>query len=593
MGTPALSSAYRSNDAQTARTHLFPYWALLALCVLARALVVLRPIRDLDGLTIPDDCYYTLNLARSVARGLGPHTGLANTNGFQPLIAFLEVPSFWLLHGLLAPVRVAIVLTALADTAALALFGRMLLRQVRDRRVAWVAMFVWAMAPYAISTATNGLETSLAVCTLLAAASYFPRLDEGGWREFFVFGLLGGLAMLARVDAGLLLAIAAVLSAPRVFGRRIVGASSRGAATAAGVLLVNLPWWLFSLHYTGRLYPDSGRAVREITRAGARASAADGFHAQVFAAWHAIVGNQHAVLALLLVTAMVLAWRGGPAALRAWASSLWEKQRLLLLFAATLVCAYVAYIGGTWFFYRYFYVVGVVVLLATALTLDHAMPTLGRAACQVAPYAAAALFLLVTVLTREPPGMQDAGEPRTYGSIYLSAAPEHRSWMDAALWAEHEYPAGTVIGCATSGAMGYFAEDLTVVNLDGVVNHDAYEAMMGRRLLDYARSVDVEHLLVWGSTLSFIQAETASYQPGDLFLEHTLDVESIGKPWHAYGLAKDGARLASNFCASPMLRPFKPGAWRPRALQRSPGVACGRVGHSGLQFACKQLAKSL
>jgi hypothetical protein len=504
-----------------------PFAGLLGLCFLARALVFVRPIVNLDGLTIPDDCYYTLTLARSIAHGLGPFTGLAHTNGFQPLFGFLMVPSFWLFRDPLGPVRVAIVVSALADTAALALFGRLLLGQVRDPRVAWLAMFMWAVSPYAISNATNGLETSLAVCLILAAASYFPRLAraESGAREFFVFGVLGGLAVFARVDAGLLLAVAALLSVRRVFGRGTVPALRCGAATAAGVLLVNIPWWLFSYHYMGRVYPDSGRAVRQLSHfAVPDPRPASMILAELAEGVRAILGRQWPTLLFLILSVIVIASRGGTAALRAWLRALWRDQQLLVVFAGALFTAYTTYIFGQWFFARYFYVISVVVLLATTLALDHALALLRSSHRRAALGVCAALFLGAVAARRESRDM------------YFSADPVHRAWMNVGLWAENHFPAGTVIGGPSSGALGYFAADLTVVNLDGVVNRDAYEAMMTHRLLDYARSVKVEHLLVWDGTLDFIRAETASFRAEDLVFERDLEFESLGMPWHVYTL---------------------------------------------------------
>ena len=62
---------------------------VLRLALLARSLVVL------DRLFIPDDTYYTLTIARSIAHGHGPTTdGHTLTTGFQPLLAFVMTPVF-------------------------------------------------------------------------------------------------------------------------------------------------------------------------------------------------------------------------------------------------------------------------------------------------------------------------------------------------------------------------------------------------------------------------------------------------------------------------------------------------------------------
>ncbi|MEK7250053.1 MAG: hypothetical protein AAB209_06475, partial [Bacteroidota bacterium] len=68
-------------------------WALLAINVCIRCIVAARPLEYLDGLTIPDDAYLSLTIARNIAKGLGPLYGFEYTNGFQPLYVFLMVPT--------------------------------------------------------------------------------------------------------------------------------------------------------------------------------------------------------------------------------------------------------------------------------------------------------------------------------------------------------------------------------------------------------------------------------------------------------------------------------------------------------------------
>jgi hypothetical protein len=209
-----------------------------------------------------------------------------------------------------------------------------------------------------------------------------------------------------------------------------------------------------------------------------------------------------------------------------------------VVFAGALFSAYTMYIHGYWFFFRYFYVIGVVVQLCTALALDHAVAMLKTTQKSAALYGSASLFFVVVIARSEPAGPIDiTSGPRSLRGIYTTADPVHRPWMNMGLWAENHFAPGTIIGCRDSGAVGYFAESLTVVNLDGVVNHDAYEAMLTHRLLDYARSVKVEHVLVWDGTLDFLRAETASFREEDLVFERDLDFESLGRPWHLYRLA--------------------------------------------------------
>jgi hypothetical protein len=66
--------------------------AVLALNLVVRLAVILRPLDEVDNLTIPDDAYLSLQIARNIAHGLGPWYSTGYTSGFQPLYA-LALPA--------------------------------------------------------------------------------------------------------------------------------------------------------------------------------------------------------------------------------------------------------------------------------------------------------------------------------------------------------------------------------------------------------------------------------------------------------------------------------------------------------------------
>jgi hypothetical protein len=58
-------------------------------------------------------------------------------------------------------------------------------------------------------------------------------------------------------------------------------------------------------------------------------------------------------------------------------------------------------------------------------------------------------------------------------------------------------PRGAVIGSMQSGALGWFADGVRVVNLDGVVDADARRAVATGRLCAFVRERGVTHLADW------------------------------------------------------------------------------------------------
>jgi hypothetical protein len=104
--------------------------------------------------------------------------------------------------------------------------------------------------------------------------------------------------------------------------------------------------------------------------------------------------------------------------------------------------------------------------------------------------------------------------------------------MDVGLWAKQKFTPGTTIGCLQSGAVAYFADDLHVVNLDGVVNRACYDAMVERRHLDYIRASGVSYVLDWPSNVALIPKHSADYRAGDLTsLGEISGLRSWNNPW--------------------------------------------------------------
>jgi hypothetical protein len=515
-----------SADAGRSAAATFVIPALLVLSFALRALVCLRSVENLDGITIPDDCFYTLHIARSIARGLGPMYGQHATNGFQPLFGFLMVPTFWIFHDPLSPVRVALVVGALADTVALWYLARLLRAATGRSLVVGVVMLLWAVSPYAISNATNGLETSLALALTLAAVSYFPRLirPDAGARPFFVFGVLVGLAMFARVDAGLLLAAAALLAFPSLRKRGVATTLRLGLCTAAGVVVADLPWWTYSFHHTGLIYPVSGRAVRYISQAPVHhhPTLRNFYVPELREGFAAVIRNQWPTLVVLAaVCALLLIQKGTPGLRRLGAAI--ARHGLLVLFACVLFLAYTTYIFTEWFFFRYFYPLHAALLLVTGLALAEWLDGVADGAARARLAVIAAFLVCANVARRE------------FRRIYLESDVTAIAAMNIGWWARTAYPDGTIIGCPQSGALGYIADNLIVVNLDGVVNQDAHEAMRQGRLFAYAKEAHVEYLLVWGDTMDLIRSESHDWRDDDVIHERDItEFQTTHKPWHVY-----------------------------------------------------------
>ncbi|RBO52605.1 hypothetical protein DSD19_13515 [Rhodovulum sp. BSW8] len=460
-----------------------PAGAVLAAVTLA-ALILRLPLLlwgadALDRQVFPDDTYYVLSIARNIAAGLGPTAdGTVPTTGFQPLIVALLVPIFRLTADPVLPALAAAAIGAIAGALAAGLAARLALALTGSCLAAAGVGLVLATGPVFALTHPNGLETALAAAALLATAVALAETRPGApMRRFVGIGGLAGLAVLARVDAAVLLAPAGIW-AVRALGWRGAG---RAALTAFAVIA---PWVGVCLWLTGNPLPESGAAVATL-------AAADGFDGwmtftmgvlalggvwpdAVFG-WAPMAGI--AVAAAILLP--LLAVRRGHCAPLAAA---------LALGCLALFLAYTLGLGAVWFFERYFSPIHCLVpVLAAALVFGRSPPLAVRVL-----WGLAVLALCGFGLWRLAPVLSDPGTER----LHAFAPPSGYGEMARDLLPE--LPPGATLGALQSGALGYFAPPgLRVVNLDGVVNGLAAAALREGRVCTYLKAAGITHFADW------------------------------------------------------------------------------------------------
>jgi hypothetical protein len=481
--------------------------------LIVRLLVALRPLEYIDGMTVPDDAYISLTIARNIARGLGPYFGTAHTNGFQPLYVFLAAPFFrWFPGNPETPVHAALMLLCILDAIALLLLCRFLTRIGRSSLALLALGAVWVFNPYAVKTTVNGLETSMSIAALAATLLAFTYYRAAATaredaRRAILLGLCGGVAILARIDnAFLLLAIWLLILrrhsrpwAPRPIVRATL-------LIAAPAILVNLPWWIYSLHYTGDIFPISGRAVRYQSLALVD-------HAPTLGNWYLpllgrslkilLFGNRVAIAGGLIL-GLLLIVREGRAGLSAAASWLRELSPLAL-HALFLVLAYSLFVFTPWFFPRYLAPTMAFFALGFACVADGFRSRIAN------PQTRQTFSILLLVLAA---GLNFGRSE--FRQFYTSKDNVTQGYMNLGLWARQQFPDGTRIGSMQSGALAYFADNLTVINLDGVVNRPCYDMLVRKQGIEYIRGSGTQYVVDWLENIDHLRKESASWRDDDL-----------------------------------------------------------------------------
>jgi arabinofuranosyltransferase len=198
---------------------------------------------------VNDDALITIRYAEHLVAGEGlvynPGERVLGTT--TPLWALL-------LAGVAAlgqdPVAWATWLGVAAHGAASGLTALLFRRRGASPAAQLAAGLLVGFLPGILQYATSGMETALYVAWI---AAFLVLYEAGRWG---LLGVVGGLAVLTRPDAGLVLAAAAVLETVRARSLRPVLRATPGFA------LVLLPWLVGAGLFYGSPLPNSGFAKR-------------------------------------------------------------------------------------------------------------------------------------------------------------------------------------------------------------------------------------------------------------------------------------------------------------------------------------------
>ncbi len=492
-------------DAKTTRAIETAAVVLVALGLLLRLLVAGQPPERLLPVCLADDTFYYLGIAQHIAQGDGPtFDGRIPTNGYHPLWMLVSLAAVKATGGVVSAACVLTFLLALIGAGNAMLLWRLAGRLFGPWGGAWAAAF-WALNPYVLFTELMGVEAPLMMLFALAALRAYLPLREAGEttpRRWAVVGFWLGLAMLARTDAVLLaapLGIDVLLLRRGALGRRL----AYTVYLAGAALMVVTPWLIYNFVFFGTIVQDSAHALllrERLWFAASGASLGDKLSAQAATGFAdylmRLAGLPNAaligLLAGLLAGAGVTARLAAPAARRSpggtWVFFAW---------GALVWAFYVLYFWQQ----KYWYFLPV--LLVLALAGAWAIGGLAAAAPRRATTWVATLLGIVLLAGFASVGTRiwrNGYQP--WQTIYVQAAQYVRELA-------RQEP-DTKVAAMNAGVLSAYS-GLPVVNLDGVVNPDAWEALRDRDLLGYLRreqiTVVVDHVKLLASYGVFASAD--------------------------------------------------------------------------------------
>lgn len=453
-------------------------YALVLLSLLARLGIAFLPVVNSFRIGVPDDAYYYFTIARNLVRGFGATSDrLAPTNGFHPLW-LLAITPFWFLDTAASEfsIHLALALSALLNV------GAGLMVYILARRLgmhSWFALFaaaIFLLNPFGMASGADGLETSLALFLFGVSLLLEWKLiaNPRPVTDWIAAGLMWGLLLVARTDY-IFLVGGLALQALWHWRDERSGMARRTIALALGAAPPLIPWLAWNWSTFGTISQVSSEAYPYY------------YHTIWFAEhgtdWLLLAQSEAqrligAILSLsrflgfgrwflLVALGIILSLRGLSAEARGMLMARLAVPTLLAIFTLGYHVLY-RWVYQVWYHAPLAFVAALWIALAVQVVWVSKAKWIGVLALGLlgAFYVNASLDLARS------------------GGVYPGQI-ENRT---RDFCKSHQ-----VIGESDSGFTMYFAP-CTVVNLDGVVNNQAFAAIREKRLRDYLERARIESI---------------------------------------------------------------------------------------------------
>lgn len=464
-------------------------WRVILLIIVsasAQLFLVSRPLDFLITHLLPDDAFYYFEIARNIALGAGStFDGLNPTNGYHPLwlLALVPIFSFFSTGGAvdIAPIHAALAMAVALNAVTAFFVSRILSRFTRDEAVRAVGLFVWLFNPFILYETVNGLETSFSLFFLALFFLLALRTEEGRDPDGVVLGASAGLMVLARLDLAVyFVAFLLWLLARHGWRQGVRNALLAGIVASAVVS----PWFVWNIVHFGTPIPSSSVASTIVNHGLIVQDHGDSWLQTGKAA---IYHSQYELDKLFERTGMyaiACAFFGAMIALLVLGHS-YVPQRAALMtmtqaFAGAFLFLFLANAGVRWTVRSWYFVsFNVFLAILVVSVADAFLPYMRRV------WRKRALAFLVLAIA--------FSFFVNWSKVQRHGMPEQREMHKAALRMNESLPEGSVIGVFNAGIQGYVSRH-TVVNLDGLVNNAALDALRQKALWSYVKVSGIEYI---------------------------------------------------------------------------------------------------
>jgi hypothetical protein len=444
---------------------------------------ILYAFREMEAVVtrIPDDTGYFYKIALNVALGKGlTFDGINETNGFQPLWLYMLLPLAWAMRE--APVDLYLRATLIYQLSLVAIAGVVFffaMSLYSRRSVALAATTLFYI--FGIGYFANGMETGILVlCVsvlLYFSLKYLPFSGSSTSKHAFVFGLLLGLTVLARLDMVFLLVViyAFVLWQILFKTKRAdrIQHIKQLLANAIAFTSTTMPYFIYNKMKFGAIMPISGQLKNSFPYTMQPDFGTGRFPSVVMQMFILICVSS------LVSTFLFLRSRAASTGQDGYKFTILLIGSLYVLMHYLHTALFMKWAVFSWHFAFYF----MHACVLFAYILDRFLSRIPAFALR--PVAAIVIIALFGVLV-----------DRTY----RAATTQPRGWRHhsyrAAVWVRNNLPQDARLALKDAGLFGLLSER-SVVNLDGLVNNLEYQEYLRRgQLNDYFRQKRIQYLVV-------------------------------------------------------------------------------------------------
>lgn len=465
---------------------------VIAVAGMIQMWIISKPLTFLLVNVLPDDAFYYFQIARNAATGHGvSFDGVELTNGFHPLWMMILIPIYaWFSTGGvldLAPIHSALQLSVVFNVITAGFVLAILSRFTESATIRAFALVLWALNPFVLFESVNGLETALAL--MLTSAFMFITLkigSRGTLVHYALLGILAGFMTLARLDMVFYFVgfLGWLLLTDRGWFKKALIAGSTAT-------LILLPWFAWNYANFGMLLTSASQANTLTAKALIVQDNGDSLFQWGKAVIYNIDGHVRHLMERTGTPAFILAAIGAALVLLSQNHiTLPRRLREITVIHALffgfsllfLINVVIRFGGRTWYFVTF----GIFVSLLFTMVANQILPRLPYRKLVVALTAAFVVFTFYVSWSKE------------VRNQYLAA----QEIYAATVWANENLPEDAIIGSFNSGIHGYFTAR-RVVNLDGLVNNAAYEAMRRKELWRYIEETGITHIIDYDIYLTY------------------------------------------------------------------------------------------